>query len=768
MSRIIKTFLLMGIIALLTILSPEKTKAADAEDYFETISMDGPFDGSLRWDSVCGPAYQINPETGELISCSSVGGKIINFSRKGNVVTVTVWSAELPKNTTYVIDMDKMTKPGYVFETSTDGTDTLDEVSMVYDSTLYWDTKLGPGYRINPRTGELIGCGDSSGKIVSFSRNGKVITVTVWSNELPKNTTYIIDIDKMLDPNYNFLANVKDEIVSVEVNLETHSMGFTTEREYSRWIDLNTGKLMHLEEGAKDEVTYFNKKGNIITMTIKNGIGQGQITYVVDISEYVEAYYKEYYSLYGYDFELQNNSLWLHITNSDSIFVELTTGKITSDKVTISGYEFTGSKVKLNVTYKKTGATISYELDVSEQLNALLKQKDSIEYYYIFEGDMVAFDTELGPYYLFNYGTGELIETDSVKPGDIKVVGYSLNGNNLEITVRSFERPKDEKYTFDISKNKTIRGIGDGITDIVEFYSFFDNGKILEFDSEQGPYYKIDVENGKIISCSCNESKIVSIETVDNKVTITLFSEEFSYNVTYVFNRQTNKVSCDIEKIEDTVYEEQFNAIIDKVVSGDISETVVDSVTAEKIKEAKNNNKKITTSVESNVVIPENVETATVNLVNKKIKEAGLSASQYMDINISIYAEGEKLGNINELEMPIEFTINVDFNLNETGKIYYVLRIHNGQVDVLETKIVGDNTLSFETDRFSTYVLTYKDEQAENDSVNVEETESATDSSNIIDSTGGDSGFRLWWVLVPAGAILITIGVLTIIRKIKK
>ena len=261
----------------------------------------------------------------------------------------------------------------------------------------------------------------------------------------------------------------------------------------------------------------------------------------------------------------------------------------------------------------------------------------------------------------------------------------------------------------------------------------------------------------------------MSFETTDDKVIITLFSEELEYNVTYAFDKPNNKISCDIDKIEDTVYEEQFNEIIDKVVSGDISENMVDSATAEKIKEAKNSNKKITTSVETNVVIPEKVEITTVNLVNKKIKEAGLSASQYLDINISVYAEGEKLGNIKELEAPIEFTIQVDINLNETDKTFYVLRIHNDQVDVLETKIVGDNTLSFETDRFSTYVLTYKDVQEDGNSEIEGETETNSDTIPVVDDVNDKNGFKIWWVLVPLAAVLMSaVVVIVIIKKNKK
>lgn len=647
--------------------------------------------------------------------------------------------------------------------------DVIDSASIENDGLLHWDSRFGPAYVINPSTGELISCSSTGGKVIDFSLNGKVVTVTVWSEELPENTTYVIDIDKISQPDFDFWEGVPDDVVGVELDMNSRQLKFDTMHGYSQWIEIDTGKFVWPDYNEDDEVTYYNKTGNVITITIKNGIAPGERTYVFDITPYLQ----EYYAISNYDIYLQWNLFSFETRDGDAFSFELSTGKLTSASnpdITVSDFVFSGNTVKMNVTYKKIGITVNEIIDVSERINAFLAEKNVLKYYYLFEGNLVAFYTELGPYYLFNYATGELLETDSYKPSDAKVVGYSINGNNLEITVRSFERPQDEKYTFDLSRAKTVRGIGDGIIDIVEGYSYNEAGNILDFDSEQGPRYKIDIEKAEITYCSCGKesAKIISFETTDDKVIITLFSEELEYNVTYAFDRPNNKVSCDIDKIDDSVYEEQFNSIIEKVVSGGISETMVDSATAEKIKEAKNNNKKITTSVETNVVIPEKVETATVNLVNKKIKEAGLSASQYLDINISVYAEGEKLGNIKELETPIEFTIQVDINLNETDKTFYVLRIHNDQVDVLETKIVGDNTLSFETDRFSTYVLTYKEVQEDDNPGTIEETESGTDVSNITDNKGNNNKFKLWWILVPAGVVLVTIGALTIIKKIKK
>ena len=46
-------------------------------------------------------------------------------------------------------------------------------------------------------------------------------------------------------------------------------------------------------------------------------------------------------------------------------------------------------------------------------------------------------------------------------------------------------------------------------------------------------------------------------------------------------------------------------------------------------------------------------------------------------------------------------------------RVYYVVRDHNGEIEVLNTTVNDDNTISFESDKFSTYALVYKDADVE-------------------------------------------------------
>lgn len=42
-------------------------------------------------------------------------------------------------------------------------------------------------------------------------------------------------------------------------------------------------------------------------------------------------------------------------------------------------------------------------------------------------------------------------------------------------------------------------------------------------------------------------------------------------------------------------------------------------------------------------------------------------------------------------------------------RAYYIVRIHNGEATILDATENGDGTISFETDKFSTYSLAYAD-----------------------------------------------------------
>lgn len=100
------------------------------------------------------------------------------------------------------------------------------------------------------------------------------------------------------------------------------------------------------------------------------------------------------------------------------------------------------------------------------------------------------------------------------------------------------------------------------------------------------------------------------------------------------------------------------------------------------------------------------------NLIEEKLS-SNEEIGTYIDVSLFKQVEGEEASKIEKTNGNIKVSLNVpDSLINKDNKIkrtYYILRLHDGVVDKLETNFDG-KVLTFETDRFSTYALTYKDE----------------------------------------------------------
>lgn len=112
------------------------------------------------------------------------------------------------------------------------------------------------------------------------------------------------------------------------------------------------------------------------------------------------------------------------------------------------------------------------------------------------------------------------------------------------------------------------------------------------------------------------------------------------------------------------------------------------------------------------------VATADVTLVEEQVGEG--TVAQYLDLSvqISVMATGntdsyQATGNLYQLDEAMTFNIAIPKELKDVPegmqREYYVVRVHDGKAEVLDVTVNGDGTLSFVTDRFSTYALAYKD-----------------------------------------------------------
>ena len=253
----------------------------------------------------------------------------------------------------------------------------------------------------------------------------------------------------------------------------------------------------------------------------------------------------------------------------------------------------------------------------------------------------------------------------------------------------------------------------------------------------------------------CHNGEVTVLDTVVNKDgTLTFKTDRFStYALAYV-----GKVNVvEDEKTQETV-DKETQSVVEQVVAGTVADSVVDEKTAEKVTEAINNGK--TVSAEIVVVkVPES-EIAQIEqtaIEEKVTAELGEDAKvQYLDVSIVLMAGHEELGTLNKLEEEITITVAIPEELKAEGRTYKVIRNHNGEVTVLDTVVNADGTISFKTDRFSTYALAYADKEETTTNPVVKPVTPSTDTK--APQTGDNNSVMIYVAIcfVALAAILVT------------
>ena len=79
--------------------------------------------------------------------------------------------------------------------------------------------------------------------------------------------------------------------------------------------------------------------------------------------------------------------------------------------------------------------------------------------------------------------------------------------------------------------------------------------------------------------------------------------------------------------------------------------------------------------------------------------------------SIATRATGEET--LEEINVPIAINVELPSNLinndNNINREYKIARVHNGNFDMLDATLDSDNTLTFSTNKFSTFAIVYKD-----------------------------------------------------------
>lgn len=197
-------------------------------------------------------------------------------------------------------------------------------------------------------------------------------------------------------------------------------------------------------------------------------------------------------------------------------------------------------------------------------------------------------------------------------------------------------------------------------------------------------------------------------------------------------------------------------AVVENILNDKITTDVVDKETSDKIKEAVESGKNITTELIVDEIKEEQVasikEEIRVEIEKEATAKLGADTKvQYMDICIMLKAEDSELGTLNKLQEEIAITIAIPKEIKGENYLYKVIRNHNGEITTLETKDNGDGTITFMTDRFSTYALAYSQE--------ITEDSNAGSSDAIVQppKTGDSSMTTIYVLMLACGIMTMTL-----------
>ena len=197
-------------------------------------------------------------------------------------------------------------------------------------------------------------------------------------------------------------------------------------------------------------------------------------------------------------------------------------------------------------------------------------------------------------------------------------------------------------------------------------------------------------------------------------------------------------------------------AVVESILAGEIEKGVVDTETSEKVKQAVESGKSISTELVVDEIKDEAIagilEDIRLGIEKEAVAKLGEDTKvQYMDICIMLKTEDSELGTLNKLQEEIAITIAIPKEIKDENYLYKVIRNHNGEITTLETKDNGDGTITFMTDRFSTYALAYSQE--------ITEDSNAGSSDAIVQppKTGDSSMTTIYVLMLACGIMTMTL-----------
>ena len=96
--------------------------------------------------------------------------------------------------------------------------------------------------------------------------------------------------------------------------------------------------------------------------------------------------------------------------------------------------------------------------------------------------------------------------------------------------------------------------------------------------------------------------------------------------------------------------------------------------------------------------------------VKALVAEKKMTFGTFIDVNLYTVVDDGDCNAVVETKNPIAITVQIPEEIRQSGREYSIIRVHNGQAEVLtKGKADANWNITFETDKFSTYAIAYTD-----------------------------------------------------------
>ena len=143
-------------------------------------------------------------------------------------------------------------------------------------------------------------------------------------------------------------------------------------------------------------------------------------------------------------------------------------------------------------------------------------------------------------------------------------------------------------------------------------------------------------------------------------------------------------------------------------------------------------------------------------------KSGDYTVGMYLDINLFKKVGNNDATKVTETNGKIKASIVIPKKLRKSGRTFEIIRVHNGKATTITGKYTKKtHVFTFETDKFSTYAIAYKDAASSTDSESTDSSSSATTTTTTASTgstattatapkTGDPNDVRVWYLLFIA------------------